>query len=169
MSMTQAAINYAEVLYELAIPEQVILETKDIFEKSAPLREALENPVVKFKEKSAVIDRIYPAEIRSFLKVLCKYQSLPEIFDIMREYKRIVSEHNNVVEAVLMYVAEPDSKQIEQMKEFVKRAYGCSKVELKLEQHKELLGGFILTVGHEEYDWSYLGRLRQLQQKLIRR
>ena len=169
MSMTQAAINYAEVLYELAIPEDVILEMEEIFKKSAPLKKALENPLVEFKEKSAVIDRVFQPEIRSFLKVLCKYQSVSDIFDIVLEYRKIVNAHNHVVEAKLMYVTEPDDKQIQQMKAFVKKAYGCSDVELTTEQHKELLGGFILAVGHEEYDWSYRGRLRQLQQKLIRR
>lgn len=167
--MTQAAINYAEVLYELAIPEDIILEMAEILKKSAPLKKVLENPVVDFNEKTAVIDRIFQPEIRSFVKVLCKYQGISDIFDIVEEYKKIVNAHNHVVEAKLMYVAEPDDRQIAQIKEFIKKTYGCSTVELKKAQHKELLGGFILIVGHEEYDWSYRGRLRQLQQKLIRR
>ena len=86
--MTQAAINYAEVLYELAVPEDVILEMEEIFKNSAPLKKALENPVVEFKEKSAVIDRVFQPQIRSFLKVLCKYQSVSDIFEIVEAYKK---------------------------------------------------------------------------------
>jgi F-type H+-transporting ATPase subunit delta len=40
---------------------------------------------------------------------------------------------------------------------------------MTVEQQPDLIGGFVLRVGDREFDWSLRGRVRQLQQRLIRR
>ena len=39
-------------------------------------------------------------------------------------------------------------------------------MELTGEQDETLGGGFVLTIGNQEYDWSNRGRLRQMEEKL---
>ena len=39
-------------------------------------------------------------------------------------------------------------------------------LDYKMEIRPEILGGVIIRVGHEEYDWSYEGRLRELEQAI---
>ncbi|MCU6763607.1 F-type ATPase subunit delta [uncultured Roseburia sp.] len=167
--MTQEAINYAQVLYELQVPEEAVVKAGEIFKMSPPLKEALENPVVPLKEKQAVIDRVFAPEVRNFLKLICKYQTVSQIPDIVQEYKKIVREHKHILSAELIYAAKPQEEQIASIKEYLKKEYQCQDVELELKADPQLLGGFVLKVGNEEYDWSYSGRLKQLQQKLIRR
>lgn len=167
--MTQAAINYAKILYELAVPEDIILDIKKIFDEPTPLKRILEDPVVSYEEKDRVIDRIFPEEVHNFLKVLCRHGSMNEIYDIIEKFNMIVKEKNNVLTVELLYVSEPSEAQKDQIRAFLKEKYGYEHAQITLSEHKELLGGFILKVGHDEYDWSYLGRLKQLQQKLIRR
>ena len=69
--MTQAANNYGQVLYELKVPKEMVEEAEVLFREVPQLKEALVSPVVKKSEKNRVIDRVFPAELRNFLKLLC--------------------------------------------------------------------------------------------------
>ena len=62
-----------------------------------------------------------------------------------------------------------EENQKAQMEQFVRRTYGVNGVEMTVEQQPDLIGGFVLRVGDREFDWSLRGRVRQLQQRLIRR
>ena len=66
--MTETSINYAKALYELSVPEEAVLETEKIFRSTPQLKGALENPLVSLKEKEHVIDRVFPQEMKNFLK-----------------------------------------------------------------------------------------------------
>ena len=69
-----AALRYAEVLYQLKVPEEAIGETKRLWEVSEELPEVLSNPAVSKEQKHGIIDRIFPKEMRSFLKVLVDHE-----------------------------------------------------------------------------------------------
>ena len=58
--MNQTAINYGQVLLELAVPREDIESSRQIWESSLPLRQALTNPVIQNKQKNKVIDKIFP-------------------------------------------------------------------------------------------------------------
>ena len=80
--MTQAANNYGQVLYELKVPKEMVEEAEVLFREVPQLKEALVSPVVKKSEKNRVIDRVFPAELRNFLKVLCGHQDMGEVEDV---------------------------------------------------------------------------------------
>ena len=81
--MTETGINYARALYELSVPEEAVSETEKIFRGTPQLKCALENPLISLKEKEHVIDRVFPQEMRNFLKVTCKYQKINSIYEIL--------------------------------------------------------------------------------------
>lgn len=56
-----------------------------------------------------------------------------------------------------------------QVENFVKETFGNKGVELTVKYQPDLIGGFILRVGDREFDWSLQGRIRQLEQRLVRR
>ena len=55
------------------------------------------------------------------------------------------------------------------MKAFLCEKYDAVKADIEIIQDKALLGGFVLRVGCDEFDWSLQGRLNRLEQKLTRR
>ena len=63
-----AALRYAEVLYQLKVPEEAIGETKRLWEVSEELPEVLSNPAVSKEQKHGIIDRIFPKEMGSCRK-----------------------------------------------------------------------------------------------------
>ena len=71
-----------------------------------------------------------------------------------------------VLEAVLTYVTAPTPEQLNGFREFLKKKYGASEVNITRRQDASLGGGFKLQAGRDEYDWSTKEKLRQLEQKL---
>ncbi|WP_367567152.1 ATP synthase F1 subunit delta [Lacrimispora sp.] len=167
--MTQAAINYGQVLYELSIPEEAVEEAALILKTVPQLKEALCSPVIGKNSRRRIIDRVFPAEIRNFLKVLADHQSMDLAEDIFKAWQARVCEQKGILEASLFYVTEPEEEQIREIKAMLCKKYGKKDVRLCLIQDLSLIGGFILRVGDVETDWSLKGRFRQLEQKIMRR
>ena len=149
--MTETSINYAKALYGLSVPGEAICETGKIFKNTPEIGKMLENPLVSLKEKEQVIERIFPQEMKSFLKVTCKYQKIDRIGEILEAYDAYSREQKGILKAELLYVTRPTEAQEDKLKD------------------QSLVGGFVLRAGDREYDWSLIGRYKKLKQKLTRR
>ena len=167
--MTETSINYAKALYGLSVPEEVICETTRIFKEVPEMGTMLGNPLVSLKDKEQVIERVFPQEIRNFLKVTCKYQKIDRIQEIIEAYDTYSREQKGILKAELVYVTPPSEGQAEKMKMFLQKQFSADQVELTLREDKSLVGGFVLRAGDREYDWSLTGRYQKLKQKLTRR
>ena len=167
--MTETTNNYAEVLYELGISEEAVRDTKEIFKSVPKVKELLENPVVPFSQKERVISRIFPGEIQNFLKVVCRHHKIDKIEEIIEVYKSYSLKKKNILKAVLYYVTEPGEEQKAGIRKFLAGEFSADEVQLVLIEKKDLIGGFVLQAGGREFDWSLLGRYRNLKQKLTRR
>ena len=161
-----AAIRYARVLYEVGVPKEAVQKTREIFEEVPQLHEIFANPTIELQKKMNVVDRVFPKEIRNFLKVACRYQRMNLIEDIFTAYDRYCDEQNQVLNAVLTCIQPPTEEQKKGMEAFLCKKYGAKSAKIEVRQDKALLGGFILQVGSDEYDWSMKGRLNRLEQRL---
>ncbi len=79
---------------------------------------------------------------------------------------RYCDEQNQVLNAVLTCIQPPTEEQKKGMEAFLCKKYGAKSAKIEVRQDKALLGGFILQVGSDEYDWSMKGRLNRLEQRL---
>ena len=68
--------------------------------------------------------------------------------------------------AVLRYTTLPLEEQKGKMEAWIKKTMHAGKVSWVLEEDASLLGGFILSIGDKEYDYSVQGRLNRLEEKL---
>lgn len=167
--MTQTAINYAKVLYDLNVPEDVIIETKTLVRENPELVKALMNPVISLRDKEKVIDKVFPVQLHNFFKVLSRYQSVDCLEDIFVFYGQYVHEKHNILDAVLYYVTPPTGEQLEGIKSRLSKEYGKTFVNIRLIEKPELIGGFIIKVGDKETDYSILGRINGMRRQLLRR
>lgn len=167
--MTQLAINYGTALYELHIPEEELTAQRSLLQETKELTKSLTSPIVSMKEKHAVIDRIFTGKFKNFLKKLCDYNSMGYLEEILQAYDLYKNEAEGKMAGELFYVTPPTDDQLEQIKDFLCKKYNKKQIELKLKQTPELIGGFVIRIGNYEYDWSYAGRLKALQQKLIKK
>lgn len=167
--MTQITANYAKVLYDLKIPKDKVEECRSLLKNIPELKEVFCSPVISHANKNSVIEQVFPKEMVNFLKVVSNYNSMDCIEDIFKAYEEYRNKQENRIEAILYYVVPPTKEQETKMKEFLCRKYQKKEATLKLVKKEDLIGGFILKAGNQEFDRSMLGRIKQLQQQLIRR
>lgn len=165
--MTLTAEKYALDLKNTGIGKETLKEVDGILEAVAQIRVDFEDPTISLEKKHLVIDRVFPKDIRNFLKLLCDNQDFSMWDDICKCYKN-ANEDPQVKEdkAVLVYVTKPSDEQLAGMKKFLEKEFHNPDIELVMEEDASLKSGFILRVGTKEYDWSERGRIEQLTEKL---
>ncbi|MBE5962967.1 MAG: ATP synthase F1 subunit delta [Lachnospiraceae bacterium] len=167
--MTQTAINYAIVLFELKIPKKEIVKAQKIYAGSEPLRKALTNPVISRREKHRVIERIFPECLHSFFKVLSDYNSVGLVDEIFLAFEDVTRKAEGIGLTTLYCVTEPDQKQEKKIREFLEWRYQEKEMEIRIVKKQELIGGFVIRYQDYEIDWSLKGRRDQLKERLTRR
>lgn len=165
--MTQVAINYAKVLFQLGITPEDIKEMRHRYLATEKLKEVLVSPVISKEQKHRLIEKIFDWEVQSFLKVLSDYHSMDLLPQIAEAYKTVYYKENEVLAATLTFVTKPSEEQVAQFKEYLRKRFHEKRVHLSMKQETQLVGGFILKIGDLELDWSLRGRLRRLEQKLV--
>ncbi|MCR5410079.1 MAG: F0F1 ATP synthase subunit alpha [Lachnospiraceae bacterium] len=72
--------------------------------------------------------------------------------------------------ATLRYVMPPSTAQAGRFREFIASKYDTpiEDIDLELKHDADLVGGFILQVNEDEYDWSFKGRARQIRRETAR-
>lgn len=167
--ITWQAANYAKVLFSLGLNEDEVKESSEILLNNRELLQVLDNPVIKDKEKEAVIDKIFTKEIGDFLKVLSTNKSIGLIDNIYEEYESLILDSKNIAKAKLSYVTRPDETELVQIKDMICNKYDKAGVNLELEEDASLIGGYVITIGNTVYDKSMKGTLLELKKALARR
>ena len=90
-------------------------------------------------------------------------EALDQLMDAYEERRAVRASRQK---AILRYVTPPAAEQLGQIREFLRKKYENEELPLELVEDKSLLGGFCITVGSEEYDWSMKGRLTQMRNRL---
>ena len=158
--------NYARALWELHVPENRVSEAAELLKDNPVLWEALKNPVICLKEKERIIDRIFPEEMRGFLKTVCSHGRASSLMEILAAYDKYKKEGRGILKAVITCVTPPEEKQRCQIESFLKKKFGKMAVEFEIRIDPALLGGFILEAEGEEYDRSLRGFYRRLREYL---
>lgn len=83
------AIRYAHVLSELGISGAAVEETEEILEQTKELKEILEHPVITKENKHDIIDRIFPEEMKNFLKVVVDNGKVDIVMEIFGAYEEL--------------------------------------------------------------------------------
>ena len=165
--MTQEALNYASDLRKTDIPKEMLTQVKEILEAVPQVRVDFENPAVAVEKKHLVIERVFPKEIRNFMKILCDNNDFALFDEIVTAYDELDKEpESGEKKAELTYVTAPDEEQLAGIRKFLNKEFGSEDMEIEMKEDKSLKSGFILRVGTKEYDWSEQGRIDQLKNKM---
>ncbi len=82
---------------------------------------------------------------------------------IENQFDDAVLENSNVLKVEIQCVTPPNNLQLEKLKEFFLAEYNADDVDFVIKKDPSVVGGFRIFVGDENYDWSTLGRIRQLR------
>ena len=165
--MIRAAKDYAADLKLVENAKSNLQSVKDILEAVPQIGVEFEDPTVSLEKKHLVIDRVFPKEIRNFLKVLCDNGDFGLLDEIEQAYMELTKTPEKVeAQAELTYVTPPTSEQMERIRLFL--AKECNNPDIKIvgKEDASIKSGFIIRVGNKEYDWSEQGRIDQLQKHI---
>lgn len=76
-------------------------------------------------------------------------------------------EHAGNLSVEIIYVVPPTEEQLAKIKSFLQDKYRTKELTVSLKEDKNLLGGFVIRIGSDEYDWSMRGRLQQIGRKMM--
>ena len=165
--MLQKVSDYAQQLYRMHVPKSEIEETGRIFEVLPETASQLSDPTVPLENRLAIIDSIFPTEVRDILKALCQEGVVGSWKDIAEEYQRLSREESTKLNVRLRYVTKPVEEQLKRIRNFVYNKYHTHNIEMRVEEDASLGGGFILEVGNDQYDWSTKGRRQQFLDEVM--
>ena len=138
----RAPETYARLLLELAPSGETMAQVRALAGDPA-LREALEDPTYDRRDKTAVVGRLFPVEVRQFFRV---------------------RQREGVARVTFTCCHEPTPEQRKRVEDLVCRKYGKTGVEWHTVLDPAILGGFILTVD----DWVLDKSLRTMAEDLRR-
>ena len=164
--MISTALEYAKRLRELNIPGDIVGQTGDIFKAVPQVKLDFESPAVSLSAKHNVIEKVFPLQIRDFLKVLCDNGDVYLWDDICTAYREVSPEKKEEFVVTLSYVTAPTDEQLQNIRNFVQKKYNREDMVFETKEDSSLGGGFIIRAGNEVYDWSTNGRMKQFADKL---
>ena len=161
--MIRKAEYYANELKLMQINEEILVQTEDIFEDVPAMKLELENPTIDLERKHSIIEKIFPEEIRDFLKILTDNNAIALFSEAANIYRNNRAHEADLFVVKLLYVTPPNDMQVEGMLNFVHERYGKRNVKFDMQKDESLGGGFVLRAGNDEFDWSTRGRINQLK------
>ena len=166
--MTQTVIDYAKEMKRLSVSPEDVKQTVELLEALPQVKVDFENPTVELEKKIHLIEMIFPKQIRDFLELLCDHHDFNLFSEIVEAYNEELRkvENNPNLAVQISYVVPPTEDQLNKMKEFLKEKCHADALDVTLKEDKNLLGGFIIRAGNEEYDWSMRGRLQQIERTM---
>ena len=173
MTESKVARRYAKSLLGLAtennITEKVFSDMQLIAsacQNSRDLALLMKNPIINTDKKDAVIKSIFSGKVDqvtlTFMNLMTKKGRESYLTDIAQEYINIYKESIGIKVANVTTATPMDAQLREQVLDIVKKMKG-SKIELVETVNKNIIGGFILRIGDEQFDASVLKKLRQLK------
>lgn len=167
--MTQTANNYGKILYDLNISREQIKVLDELLREEPQIIVYLSNPTIEQLEKSAVVSRILEGELAAFVNMLCKYHRTKYLPDAIGAYYKYYDKQKGIVRCRLRYAQPVTQEEKNKMIEVVKSKFHATEIIMEEQQDLTIIGGLLLEADGIEYDFSYEGRLRQLEKKLIGR
>ncbi|MBQ8177800.1 MAG: F0F1 ATP synthase subunit alpha [Clostridia bacterium] len=82
---------------------------------------------------------------------------------LRNDFDNLEPQERNVLTVEIQCITPPSDEQLTKMREFFLSEYNADEIDFVIKKDPSVVGGFRIFVGDENYDWSTLGRIRQLR------
>jgi len=134
------------------------------------LRAVLIQPLVSVARKNIVVDEAFgdrvTASSLNFIKLLIRKRREGLINECIREFRALLAEHTNTVDAEAWSAIPMTLEQQEKLSVSLHKLTG-KKVRLVSEVDKALVGGVVVRIGDTVMDGSVRGKLERLERQLL--
>lgn len=168
------AHEYAKAIYDLAREENKTKEFKDCFNAlietlNKDFLDLLSSPFIIKNEKKEMVKKVYSSfdeDFIHFLYVLIDHNRIMLIEDIKKEFDKLVSEYQNIIEVKLVSATELTKTQMNKYKQRLEEKYIGKTIEIVNIIKPELIGGMQVIVDDEALDASVIHTLNMLKESI---
>jgi len=172
--MSRAAIRYAKAILDIAQTsgnaDAVKTDMNSIVSaitESSELKHFLTSPIIKIEYKKSALSEIFSsiqAETKSLFDLLFENKRYEILGEIAIQYNRLYDESKGV-EVAKVTTALPITRELEK-KVLAKIAeFSNKKITINNIVDPEIIGGFILRVGDQQYNASVASKLSELKRE----
>jgi F-type H+-transporting ATPase subunit delta len=175
MNDSKISVRYARALFDSASEKNAVdsiySDMSFLSELSAlkEVKEVLESPVIRPSKKRDILHALTRTNVNpltlSLLSMVVRNGRENYIPAIAREFIHQTKIHKGITESVLTTAVKVDDKIRSQIKDLIAGIFK-TKVELREETDKDIIGGFILRVEDSYIDASVRKRLRIIEKEL---
>lgn len=176
MAGTRAAIRYAKAILEMSqANNNTVNVTKDMasivnaVKDSKELKNFLQSPIIKGEIKHASLEQIFSSaqkETKGLFQLLLANKRFELLPTIASDFQALVNELNGVeiakVTTAFPITADLEAKVLAKIKEFSNKSITIENIV-----NESIIGGFILTIGDQQYNASVSNRLQNLKREFV--
>ena len=178
MKGSRVAIRYAKAILATAQEQQAVDQVADdmesvytTLENSQELKAVLASPVISAELKGdtlkAIFGKVSPV-VKTFLELVAENNRASHLDGVALKYKQLYQELQGKQEAEVT-TAVPMTPALEKVVMEKIKTLTDKKVELVSTVDQDIIGGFILRLGDQQFDASVANQLQSLEHKLSNR
>lgn len=178
MSELTVATRYAKSIIDLAEENKALEEIRKDMElfyqtlkASHELQAVLANPIIGHGRKIKVLEAIFGNKINkvtdSFFKIMVNKSRAGILYATSKEFINQYNIIKHISRAYVTSAAPLSDENKKTIKAELEAAIGGT-IELHTKVDKELIGGFVLTIGDRQVDTSISNSLRKLKSDFTR-
>ena len=178
MKGSRVAIRYAKALLATAQEQQAVDQVAEdmesvytTLENSQELKSVLASPVISTELKGDTLKAIFGKAspvVKTFLALVAENNRANHLDGVALKYKKLSQELQGKQEAVVT-TAVPLTPALEKVVMEKIKTLTDKKVELVSTVDQDIIGGFILRLGDQQFDASVANQLQSLEHKLSNR
>ena len=169
------ASSLVESLLNSGLESSVIIgdleNVKSVLNSSNELFSVILNPVISAADKEGVIDSVFEKEcieiVRNFLKLLVQRNRFNLIFQIIDELKELIYKINNIVKVDITSAVELEQTRKNEIQTKLNSKLN-KKVEINYAIDNSIVAGLIFKSDDNVLDTSFIHKLEDLKQELIK-
>ncbi len=175
MNESRISVRYSRAIFESAVEMKILDKVNQdmilIREvcKNPDVIEFLDSPIIMPSQKTEILHRILGNNIQelsmSLVDLVVSHGREKYLPAIARVFIHEQMEYNGITECILTTAVEVDSKVKKEISDLISGLFK-TKVDLKENIDKEIIGGFILKVADNYIDASVRNKLRKIKKEL---
>ncbi len=176
MNDSKISVRYAKALFQAAEEAKVlpqIMQDMELIMKVyalADFRAILDSPVVKTSDKKKVTLKLFGEHVSelsmNFINLMLTNKREAYLPHIARNFRTMFKTHQGILSAEIVVSQHPEKVQMEKFRSLLKKTFNAE-IELTETVRPDILGGFILRVGDEQYDASVSSGLTKIKKQLL--
>ena len=165
--MIQNIEKYLDALFSAHASVSSLEEALNTVKSNKELKDIFNDPNVTLEEKKNVTKELFAPSVKDFIADLAANGKIDSLGEIIEAYISALNKQNNVANATITCVTEPNDEQLKGIREFVLKQENADDAQIKIVKDDSIIGGFIVTIGDKQYDFSIKTKLDSIKQKVM--